>query len=168
MANDTSLTLMLQTLEQTQALGQHLGRWLVAGTILLLEGDLGTGKTSLVQGLGAELGISDAIVSPTFGLIHEYHEGHIPLYHFDLYRLSAMEVYELHPETYWSGLEVPLGITAIEWPERLAHWPEHYLHLKLTHAQPGRTVTLTSSGLIYYWEEIQQSLVTAPFASNSQ
>jgi tRNA threonylcarbamoyladenosine biosynthesis protein TsaE len=158
MVNDTSLTLPLLTLEHTQALGKTLAKMLPAGTVLLLEGVLGTGKTSLVQGLGTGLGIVDAIVSPTFALIHEYHEGRMPLYHFDLYRLTPAEVYDLHPETYWLGLEVPLGITAIEWPERLADWPEDYLKIELTHAEQGRAAILSVSGIVHYWQDIQRSL----------
>jgi tRNA threonylcarbamoyladenosine biosynthesis protein TsaE len=158
MSNDTSLTFTLQTLTQTQALGQKLGSLLSAGTILMLEGDLGTGKTSLVQGLGAGLGIADLIVSPTFALIHEYYEGHLPLYHFDLYRLSPTEVNELHLETYWLGLEMPLGITAIEWPDRLVTWPENCLTLQLAYAADGRIATLTTSGTVPQWQHITQNL----------
>lgn len=158
MVNDTSVPLQLLTLEHTQTLGKTLGNLLPAGTVLILEGDLGTGKTSLVQGLGAGIGIVDAIVSPTFALIHEYHEGRIPLYHLDLYRLTPAEVYDLHPETYWLGLEVPLGITAIEWPERLPEWPEDYLKIELTHTEQGRTAILSVSGLVQRWQDIRQSL----------
>jgi tRNA threonylcarbamoyladenosine biosynthesis protein TsaE len=158
MVNDTSLTLPLLTLEHTQALGKTLAKMLPAGTVLLLEGVLGTGKTSLVQGLGTGLGIVDAIVSPTFALIHEYHEGRMPLYHLDLYRLTPTEVRDLHPEIYWLGLEVPLGITAIEWPERLADWPEDYLKIALTHTVQGRAAVLSVSGLVHHWPDIQQSL----------
>ena len=152
---DTSITLTLQTLEQTQALGQTLGTCLSAGTLLLLEGDLGTGKTSLIQGLGAGLGITDL---PTFALIHEYHEGRLPLYHLDLYRLSPAEVEQLHPEIYWLGLETPLGITAIEWPDRLANWPVNHLHLQLDYAPQGRIATLTTSGSMANWANIVQKL----------
>jgi tRNA threonylcarbamoyladenosine biosynthesis protein TsaE len=158
MLNDTSLTLTLQNLGQTQALGQKLGNLLRTGTVLLLEGDLGTGKTSFVQGLGAGLGILDPIVSPTFALIHEYHEGQLPLYHFDLYRLSPAEVNELHLETYWLGLEMPLGITAIEWPDRLSPWPENRLHLQLAYAGDGRIATLTAAGTVPQWQHIIQNL----------
>jgi tRNA threonylcarbamoyladenosine biosynthesis protein TsaE len=158
MPNDTSLTLTLATLEQTQALGRKLGSFLHAGTVLLLEGDLGTGKTSLVQGLGAGLGIADLIVSPTFALIHEYHEGHLPLYHFDLYRLSPVEVSELHLEIYWLGIEMPLGITAIEWPDRLKPWPDNHLNLQLAYAADGRIATLTAAGTVPQWQQITQNL----------
>jgi tRNA threonylcarbamoyladenosine biosynthesis protein TsaE len=158
MSNDTSLTLTLHNLEQTQALGQRLGSLLSAGTVLLLEGELGTGKTSFVQGLGTGLGIADLIVSPTFALIHEYHEGHLPMYHFDLYRLSPTEVNELHLETYWLGIEMPVGITAIEWPDRLAIWPKNCLKLQLAYAEDGRIATLTASGAVPQWQNITQSL----------
>jgi tRNA threonylcarbamoyladenosine biosynthesis protein TsaE len=158
MPNDTSLTLTLQTLKQTQALGQTLGTCLSAGTLLLLEGDLGTGKTSLIQGLGVGLGITDLIVSPTFALVHEYNEGRLPLYHLDLYRLTPTEVDQLHPETYWLGLETLLGITAIEWPDRLAHWPVHHLYLKLHYAPQGRIATLAISGRVPDWANIVQKL----------
>ena len=131
MANDTSLTLTLLTLEHTLDLGKQLGHLLCAGTTLLLEGDLGAGKTTLIQGLGAGLNITDTIVSPTFSLIHEYPEGRIALYHFDLYRLTPTEVTDLHPEHYWLGLEAPLGITAIEWPERLTALPDNHLKIRL-------------------------------------
>jgi tRNA threonylcarbamoyladenosine biosynthesis protein TsaE len=160
MANDTSLTLNLPTLEQTLDFGKQLGHLLPAGTILLLEGDLGTGKTTLIQGLGAGLGIADAIVSPTFALIHEYPEGRIPLYHLDLYRLTPAEVHDLHPEHYWLGLEAPLGITAIEWPQRLPAFPENYLKIELSHTDRGRIAVFRVSGLVEPWYRVRQSLTT--------
>ena len=78
-------------------------------TILLLKGDLGAGKTTLVQGIGigGGLGITDAIVSPTFTLINEYPEGRLPLYHLDLYRLEPAEVRSLYLEKYWEGRNFP-------------------------------------------------------------
>ncbi|MGB7412594.1 MAG: tRNA (adenosine(37)-N6)-threonylcarbamoyltransferase complex ATPase subunit type 1 TsaE, partial [Thermosynechococcaceae cyanobacterium] len=97
----------LPNLAATQALGLSLGQVLPAGSILLLEGDLGCGKTSLVQSIGLGLGITDPIVSPTFTLINEYHEGRIPLYHLDLYRLPPADVTDLYLETYWQGIEYP-------------------------------------------------------------
>ncbi len=151
------LVLSLDHLAQTHALGFCLGKILPPGSILMLEGDLGSGKTALVQSIGLGLGIADAIASPTFALIHEYPEGRIPLYHFDLYRLSRPEVNELHLETYWDGMEVPLGIVAIEWPERLAVWPEDYLHIVLTYTEKGRQITLTPYDQVN-WREIQPQI----------
>ncbi|MEB3293329.1 MAG: tRNA (adenosine(37)-N6)-threonylcarbamoyltransferase complex ATPase subunit type 1 TsaE [Synechococcales bacterium] len=135
--------LQLADANQTYQLGQHLGRSLRAGSVLLLEGNLGAGKTTLVQGIGAGLGIPDSIESPTFTLINEYLEGRLPLYHLDLYRLDRAEAAELHLETYWEGLEVEPGILAIEWSDRLPYYPASYLRLQLDYlelaAQPVKT-----------------------------
>ncbi|AFY95925.1 tRNA (adenosine(37)-N6)-threonylcarbamoyltransferase complex ATPase subunit type 1 TsaE [Chamaesiphon minutus] len=117
----------------TQMLGMDLGKSLTAGSVLLLTGDLGSGKTTLVKGIAHGLGITDSIVSPTFTIINEYFSGRVPLYHLDLYRLTSAEVDDLYLESYWLGLEYELGIVAIEWAERLAHLPPEYLRLELTY-----------------------------------
>ena len=130
----------------TRKFGEALGCSLPAGSVILLEGDLGSGKTTLVQGIGAGLGIKDAIDSPTFTLVNEYLEGRIPLYHLDLYRLEPTEVAALHLENYWEGIEVPLGIVAIEWSDRLPYKPEHYLRVCLTYqGAEGRQIQLIST-----------------------
>ena len=140
-------TLFLPDTEATRSLGIRLGQSLPAGSVILLEGDLGAGKTTLVQGIGEGLGIEDAIVSPTFTLINEYPEGRIPLYHLDLYRLKPAEVEALNLESYWDGVEFPLGLVAIEWAERLPYKPESYLHLCLNYSQEsGRQVELIPVG----------------------
>jgi tRNA threonylcarbamoyladenosine biosynthesis protein TsaE len=117
----------------TRSLGVKLGQLLEAGTVLLLEGDLGAGKTSLVQGIGAGLAIDETIDSPTFTLINEYDQGRLALYHLDLYRLEPDEVLGLNLESYWEGVEVEPGVVAIEWPERLPIKPENYLDVQLQH-----------------------------------
>lgn len=141
------LTFSLPTAAATQALGVQLGQQLEAGSVLLLEGELGAGKTTLVQGLGIGLGIAEAIDSPTFTLVNEYLDGRLPLYHLDLYRLAPAEVVDLHLEGYWDGLETDLGIVAIEWAERLLEQPTDYLRVQLAHtAEGGRQVTLIPNG----------------------
>ena len=127
----------------TRSLGATLGRSLGAGSTILLFGELGSGKTTLVQGLGEGLGITDLIVSPTFNLINEYTEGRLPLYHFDLYRIQPSEVAALHLDSYWQDIEFPLGIVAIEWPERLSHWPPRPLQIHLSYQSGGRQAELT-------------------------
>jgi tRNA threonylcarbamoyladenosine biosynthesis protein TsaE len=117
----------------TQMLGIDLGRDLTAGSVLLLTGDLGSGKTTLVQGLAQGMRIEDPIVSPTFTIINEYFSGRLPLYHLDLYRLNEAEVDDLHLESYWLGLETEPGIVAIEWAERLSYLPDDYLRINLTY-----------------------------------
>ncbi len=127
----------------THQLGVDLGQRLPAGTVLLLEGDLGAGKTTLVQGIGAGLGIVEAIDSPTFTLVNEYLDGRLPLYHLDLYRLGPAEATALYPEQYWQGDEMELGIVAIEWAERLAYLPARYWKIQLNYtAAGGRQATL--------------------------
>jgi tRNA threonylcarbamoyladenosine biosynthesis protein TsaE len=147
----TNLTLALPNLAASHALGTALGQQLWAGAVLLLQGNLGSGKTTLTQSLGAALGIHDEIVSPTFTLVNEYPEGRLPLYHLDLYRLEPEEVAELHPEHYWQGEEFPLGIVAIEWPERLLRLPQTYhprchLQIDLTTDEAGRQAHLLAVG----------------------
>ncbi len=117
----------------TQALGIELGKSLPAGSVLLLTGDLGSGKTTLVQGLAQGLKIVDAIVSPTFTIINEYLGARLPLYHLDLYRLTSAEVDDLYLESYWLGLETELGIVAIEWAERLSNLPLNYIRIELSY-----------------------------------
>ncbi len=127
-------TIFLADAEATRSLGIRLGKSLPAGSVILLEGDLGAGKTTLVQGIGEGLGITDAIASPTFTLINEYPEGRLPLYHLDLYRLQPPEVETLNLESYWEGIEVPLGIVAIEWAERLPYLPPNYLSVQMVYS----------------------------------
>ena len=103
--------------EQTRQIAAGFAASLEAGAVILLEGDLGAGKTAFVRGLAAGLGINSAeVTSPTFTLVHEYRGGRLPLIHVDLYRLDRADLDEI-------GLDQDLaaeGIVAIEWPERLS------------------------------------------------
>jgi tRNA threonylcarbamoyladenosine biosynthesis protein TsaE len=142
-----SSTIFLADVAATQEFGRNLSRELAPGKVLLLVGDLGSGKTSLVQGLAAGLDVTEAITSPTFTLINEYLAGRHPLYHLDLYRLTPEEVAALHLEQYWDGWEVEPGIVAIEWPERLPYRPAQYLQIELAHHPvAGRLATITQVG----------------------
>lgn len=141
------MLLYLPDAEATRSLGITLGQSLPAGSIILLEGDLGAGKTTLIQGLGEGLGIAESIVSPTFTLINEYTEGRLPLYHLDLYRLQPQEVESLNLESYWEGFEYPIGIVAIEWAERLPYKPASFLHISLTYSSAnGRQANVVDIG----------------------
>jgi tRNA threonylcarbamoyladenosine biosynthesis protein TsaE len=107
--------------EETRRIGRELGRILRAGEVLALEGELGSGKTVLVQGLAEGLGIEnpDAIQSPTFALVQEHRGPGAGLCHADLYRLAALEGGEIGIEEYWD----PAGggsewVSAVEWADR--------------------------------------------------
>ncbi|MGG6242261.1 tRNA (adenosine(37)-N6)-threonylcarbamoyltransferase complex ATPase subunit type 1 TsaE [Nodosilinea sp. AN01ver1] len=129
----------------TQSLGDRLGRLCPPGTVLLLSGELGSGKTTLVQGVGAGLSIAEPISSPTFTLINEYLEGRIPLYHVDLYRLDPAQVDDLELESYWNAAEIVPGLLAIEWSERMVEPPQSAIRLRLESIPSGgRRATLTA------------------------
>ena len=107
------LTITSSSPVQTRALGVALGRAAEEGDVLLLEGPFGAGKTVLVQGLAAGLGVEEYVSSPSFVMINE-HRGRLTLYHIDLYRIDG----RLDPETL-DALEEYMagdGICAIEWP----------------------------------------------------
>ena len=142
----TNMILDLPDAEATRKFGVALGRSLAAGTVILLQGDLGAGKTTLVQGIAEGLEIQDSVESPTFTLINEYLKGRIPLYHLDLYRLEPEEAEALHLESYWDGLERDLGIVAIEWAERLQYKPDNYLQICLSYQDNGRQIEVISHG----------------------
>jgi tRNA threonylcarbamoyladenosine biosynthesis protein TsaE len=140
------LKILLPTLKATLDFGYLLGKHLPSGSILLLMGNLGVGKTTLVQGIGRGLGIEEAIVSPTFNLINEYLDGRIPLYHLDLYRLEPSQIDSLYPEIYWEGREVPPGITAIEWSQLLPFKPLNYIRIELSSSLDGKYLELEPHG----------------------
>ena len=141
------LKISLANAEATHNLGLHLGQHLEANSVLLLEGDLGSGKTSLSQGIGSGLGLDTReIASPTFTLIAEYLDGRLPFYHLDLYRLDAAGADQLHLESYWEGEEMEPGVMAIEWPDRLTYLPDRYLHIQLHHRGEAREATVTTQG----------------------
>jgi len=99
--------------EDTRKLGERLGQLLRRGDIVLLSGDLGTGKTCLTQGIGRGLACQGQVNSPSFVLMNEY-EGRERLYHVDLYRIEDVE--ELDDLGLWDYAEK--GVLVIEWPER--------------------------------------------------
>lgn len=137
--------------DQTRRLGMTLGALLAPGDVVLLEGELGAGKTALTQGIGAGMGVHGVINSPTFTILKEY-MGRIPLYHFDLYRIeSPDEVYTLGFDDYFAGE----GACVVEWAERGepgtdAPWPESYLRVRLradgAAGSESRQIEVTGAG----------------------
>ncbi len=114
--------------EETQEIGKKLGAKLPSGSVIALSGSLGAGKTVLVKGVAKALGITEAIVSPTFTLVQEY-EGAMPLYHLDLYRLSGEDEFEsMGGEDFLYSN----GLTFIEWSEKIESMlPEKTIYINV-------------------------------------
>lgn len=132
---------------QTQSCGFQLAQPLVPGTIILLDGDLGAGKTTFTKGLAQGLGVSGYVNSPTFTLVNEY-AGRLPVYHLDCYRLeSAQEALDFGIEEYLYSD----GVTIIEWPERIRDiWPESYVRVSLAYlSETKRSLRLEPVGPAY-------------------
>ena len=122
--------------EQTQLLGSYLGKLAQRGDIFLLIGDLGTGKTCLVQGIAHGLDIKEYPFSPSFVIIREYH-GRLPLYHVDFYRLDRIEeIADLGLEEYLYGN----GVCVVEWAEKgLQLLPPRNLLISLNYVPASET-----------------------------
>ena len=102
--------------QETEAVGEALAKQLQPGTILAYTGDLGAGKTAFTRGLARGLGAAEPVTSPTYTIVNEYLTGRIPLFHFDMYRLTcADDLWDIGWEDY---LERG-GICAVEWSENV-------------------------------------------------
>ncbi|HLG61794.1 MAG TPA: tRNA (adenosine(37)-N6)-threonylcarbamoyltransferase complex ATPase subunit type 1 TsaE [Ktedonosporobacter sp.] len=141
---------------QTQRLGMRLGELLRGGELLLLDGQLGTGKTTFTQGLATGLNITEVVNSPTFTLLKEYParrsspqvqgaqgrpDHHLALYHFDLYRLDdPEEIVDLGFEDYFYGS----GACVVEWAEKAdVVWPVENMRIRM------KMLSETKRGLLF-------------------
>ncbi|MCD7755078.1 MAG: tRNA (adenosine(37)-N6)-threonylcarbamoyltransferase complex ATPase subunit type 1 TsaE [Firmicutes bacterium] len=114
--------------EETEMAGQNVAHRLHAGTVLAFEGGLGAGKTAFIRGLARGLGCTDAVTSPTYTIVNEYLSGRLPLFHFDMYRLSsADDLWDIGWEDY---LERG-GICAVEWSENVRDAMEDAITVRL-------------------------------------
>ncbi len=102
--------------QATEALGAALAQVCPPGSVVAFTGDLGAGKTAFVRGMAQGLGIQSRVVSPTFTIVNEYEGGKLPLFHFDMYRLtSAEELFDIG----WEDFLSRGGICAVEWSENI-------------------------------------------------
>lgn len=102
--------------EETEKIGAAVGRIIPAGTVLAYRGDLGAGKTAFTRGLARGLGFTEAVTSPTYTIVNEYLGGRLPLFHFDMYRLSsADDLFDIGWEDYLDRG----GVCAVEWSENV-------------------------------------------------
>ncbi len=108
--------LIIKNEKETESFGRALAEELKAGDVLALIGDLGTGKTALTRYIAKGLGIDERITSPTFTIVKEYTEGRLPLYHFDVYRVSDEdELFNIGIEEYFFGS----GVCIVEWADMI-------------------------------------------------
>lgn len=150
-----SLKLNSHSPEQTQLLGSYLGELARKADVFLLTGELGTGKTCLVQGIARGLDVKEYAFSPSFVILREYH-GRLPLYHIDFYRLDHIkEIADLGLEEYFYGD----GVCVIEWAEKgLQVLPRDNLLITtyyISDSETGRSICLKPQGKRYY-ELIEQ------------
>jgi tRNA threonylcarbamoyladenosine biosynthesis protein TsaE len=115
--------------KDTFEFGKQLDEKAEPGTVICLDGDLGTGKTVIAKGIAAGLGIKEPVSSPTFTVIKEYTEGRLPFYHFDVYRIEdPLEMDEIGYEDYFYGN----GVTVIEWSDMIKELiPEKAMKIRL-------------------------------------
>ncbi len=137
--------LMTHSAEETMAKSEALGKWMNGGEVLLLEGDLGAGKTTFTKGLAKGLEIKRNVNSPTFTIIKEY-QGRLPLYHMDVYRLADSEE-DLGFDDYFEGE----GVTVVEWAHLIEEFlPEERLEIYIYHqGDDERKIVLTPRGERY-------------------
>jgi tRNA threonylcarbamoyladenosine biosynthesis protein TsaE len=162
-----SITLHTTSPEQTRLLGRSLGTLLQAGDIVCLQGDLGSGKTCMTQGIGSGMGVAGVINSPTFVFVNE----HAPvtsgpyLYHIDLYRICDLaEALTLGLEDYMYGD----GVTVIEWADRAGEMmPPHCLWVRLTYRDyTERRLTIEAVGDRYV--ALVEALLLDPAVASAQ
>ncbi|MCH3989801.1 MAG: tRNA (adenosine(37)-N6)-threonylcarbamoyltransferase complex ATPase subunit type 1 TsaE [Lactobacillus sp.] len=138
----------IESAAQMEKLGAALGKTATPGSLLLLTGDLGAGKTTLTKGIARALGIRRPVKSPTFTIVREYREGSLPLFHMDMYRLEDGDLSSIDLPAYFAEQ----GLIVIEWPQFIVdQLPADYLQLSLKRVDDHwdsttRTVEFSSEG----------------------
>lgn len=114
--------------EETLLLAENLGKLVQPRDVILLEGDLGAGKTTFTKGLATGIGIKQVVKSPTYTIIREYTKGRLPLYHMDVYRLEEAGSDGMGLEEYFYGD----GVSVVEWSKYIAdELPKNYLLVQI-------------------------------------
>lgn len=143
------MKISVRSAEETIRYAQLLSSLLTSGDIILLNGDLGAGKTTFTKGLAAGLGITKNVKSPTFNLVKEYRDGQLPLFHMDLYRLEGVGAGDLGLEEYFNQS----GVSVLEWSQFVAEdIPSAHLVINLEkddEHDDWRKIELVASGQRY-------------------
>lgn len=145
-------SILSHSTKETEQLAANLAKLLKRGSVVTLEGELGTGKTSFAKGMAIGLEIEEPITSPTFTIIKEY-EGTLPFYHMDTYRLEFSDE-DIGFDEYINGD----GITVIEWAQFIEDFlPEELLKVEITYIdEHSRKFTFTAEG--EYYEKVLEQL----------
>ena len=130
--------------DETQALGQKLAKLLAPGDVIAYFGDLGAGKTAFTRGVAQGLGITEPVTSPTYTIVNEYLTGRVPLFHFDMYRLSSSdELFDIG----WEDYLARGGVCAVEWSENVEDALQDAIHVTIEKdAQEPDTRRITIEG----------------------
>ena len=131
--------------EDTEKIGENLGKILKSGVVIAFRGGLGMGKTCFTRGLAKGLGCTEQVTSPTFALINEYLSGRLPLYHFDMYRVSGWE--DLYSTGFFDYIDEG-GVIAAEWSENIENaLPDNTIFVEFTRIDDtAREITVTKKG----------------------
>ena len=139
------MTVITKSPEQTELLGKKLAAFLRPGDVIAYYGDLGAGKTAFTRGLAAGLGIREAVTSPTYTIVNEYLSGRMPLFHFDMYRLSSSdELFDIG----WEDYLARGGVCAVEWSENVADAMQGAISVRIGRdSDEQRTIIIEGGGL---------------------
>ena len=131
--------------EDTEKIGENLGMQINEGCVIAYRGGLGMGKTCFTRGLAKGLGSFDTVTSPTFALINEYLSGRIPLYHFDMYRVSGWE--DLYSTGFFDYIDEG-GVIAAEWSENIeSALPDNTIYVTINKIDDNtREILITKKG----------------------
>lgn len=146
---------LVKSVEDTQKLAKFLAKFLEEEDVILLDGDLGAGKTTFTQSLAKDLGIEEVVNSPTFSIVNEYEFNKGVLYHFDLYRIEeAEELFDIGFEEYFSKE----GIIVIEWAEKFINEiPQPWLKIYITKEDENSRI-FKITGIGNKWEMLLEEL----------
>lgn len=157
MSRPEPATVTTTEVAQTRAVAAALGELLRAGDLLVLIGDLGAGKTAFAQGIGAGLGVTETITSPTFALVQSY-TGRLDLHHLDVYRLDQVN------EALDLGLAELLdddAVVVVEWGDTIAPvLPQDYLEVRLAYGEGPEDRTVALSPVGPRWSARMRALAT--------
>jgi len=130
---------------QTEAVGEKLGQVLSPGTVIAYRGDLGAGKTAFTRGLARGLGATEPVTSPTYTIVNEYLSGRMPLFHFDMYRLSsADDLFDIG----WDDYLERGGVCAVEWSENVEDALEDPITVTMEKlGEDSRRITVTGGNV---------------------